>query len=708
MSSNTVHSLHSSNASFVVDCTSGAPVVLYWGGRLDNATTPEMLRLLSTPQEAQASVTNAAPIALSPALGIGFHGDAGLRVHRNGCDWGVTPEVSSCTQPDDQTLEIRCIDRSCQIELHYRLSLDADSDTLSAQTCLKNLSATLLQVDRCDAPALPVANHLSHITAFKGRWAHEFQTETIGSFHGSFVRENQAGRTSHDSFPGLIVHDSLFGEHRGEGIALTLGWSGNHRMSVTRLISGRALAQLGEHFYPGEMQLGEQETYESPILYSSVTETGMTPLSQRLHRYVRSHLTDARMHGKLKPVHFNTWEAMYFDLDTPRLCALADAAASVGAERFVLDDGWFPARHDDTAGLGDWTVDAEKFPRGLQPLIDHVHALGMEFGLWVEPEMVNPNSQLFRDHPDWVLSVDGAPTVLARNQLVLDLSRPEVCEYLYAHIDALLQEYPITYLKWDMNRDLHQPGDQHGRAAVHRQVLAVYALMDRIRAAHPNLEIESCSSGGARADYGVLAHTDRIWTSDSNDALDRLRIQRGCSMFFPPEFMGAHVGPRECHITGRTLSMALRAGVAIMGDMGIEANITEMSSDDRNILAAAIALHKQHRKLIFTGDIVRLETQDFEMAHGVVAADREEALFSYAVVSTPPHSAPGRLRLHGLDADRLYEANIVWPEDIRSHTPSILDVINGKHVSGDSLMRFGLQLPILKPETLLLLHLQVR
>jgi alpha-galactosidase len=404
-------------------------------------------------------------------------------------------------------------------------------------------------------------------------------------------------------------------------------------------------------------------------------------------------------------VHFNTWEAVYFDLSLERLCTLADRAADVGVERFVLDDGWFKNRKSDAAGLGDWTVDKNAFPDGLTPLINHVHDKNMEFGLWIEPEMVNPDSDLYRAHPDWVLNTPSAPLLLSRNQLVLDLTRKEVQTYLFDRLDALLCEYPISYLKWDMNRAIHQPGDQHGRAVGHHQTRALYDLLERTRSAHPTVEIESCSSGGGRADFGVLEFTDRIWTSDSNDALDRLRIQKGFSMFFPAEVMGAHIGPGVCHITGRILSMETRAGVAMFGHMGIEANLLEIDDDQTETLKAGVSLHKKHRQLIHSGNLVRLNTQCNENGFGIIAQDGGEALFSYAQLDSLSNSVSGRLQFVGLDSNRFYQVSIVWPQEPTSYSTSILDVINGSVISGEALTKAGIQLPIMHPASLLVFHL---
>ncbi|MGI9295611.1 MAG: alpha-galactosidase, partial [Pseudomonadales bacterium] len=564
---------------------------------------------------------------------------------------------------------------------------------------------TTLWIERCNAPCVPLPLHYDKILGFEGRWANEFQLQHVDRFLGTYLRENRAGRTSHDTFPGIVIHTGQTNESIGGAFGLHLGWSGNHRICVEELSGGRAFAQLGELFFPGELSLQPGEGYRSPVLYGARTHDGFSGLSRCFHSYVRSSLADARMAGKLKPVHFNTWEAMYFDLSMQALCKLADEAAAVGVERFVLDDGWFTGRNSDTQGLGDWYVDTAVFPEGLAPLVEYVNSKGMEFGLWIEPEMVNPDSDLYRSHPDWVLNAAPAPALMFRHQLVLDLTRKEVQGYLFERIDALLSEHAITYLKWDMNRDLNQPGGREGRAVTHYQTLALYELMERVRSAHPSVEIESCSSGGARADFGILAHTDRIWTSDTNDALDRLRIQKGFSFFFPPELMGAHVGPYDCHITGRRISMATRSGVAMFGNMGIEANLLEMSDADKAELKAAVALHKKHRKLMLGSDLIRLDLPEYESGFGIIAHDKMQAMFSYALLAGHPNSSPGRFRFRGLELDEHYDVNVIWPLKPYNYSTSILDVINGAVVTGDALMRVGLQLPIMMPESLLIFHL---
>ena len=699
--------LHGASSSLVIDCRENAASILYWGPRLGQETSPEMLALLKIRQEAKGCTEKDAPIALSPEYGAGFIGNAGIQAHHSGRGWGVFSQIQSIVFVDESNQLV--ITSSCEassIEIVHSLAIDPKSGVLTATTKITNLGDTLLDVDQCNAPTIPIPLHCDKILGFEGRWASEFQLRNVDRFIGTYLRENRAGRTSHDTFPGVVIHAEKTNESVGEAFGLHLGWSGNHRIRIEEQSVGRAYAQLGELFYPGELRLAPGESYCSPTLYGAHSDNGFSGLSRCFHSYVRSHLTDLRVAEKSKPVHFNTWEAMYFDLEFGHLCELADKAAEVGVERFVLDDGWFKNRNSDNAALGDWFVDEAVFPNGLTPLIDYVNDAGMEFGLWIEPEMVNPDSDLYRAYPEWILRVPHAPLVMSRNQMVLDLTRDEVQEYLFERLDSLLSDNAIAYLKWDMNRDLNQPGDSEGRAVAHYQTLAVYRLLERIRRAHPKVEIESCSSGGGRADFGILRYTDRIWTSDTNDAIDRLRIQKGFSFFFPPEVMGAHVGPSDCHTTGRTISMATRATVAMFGDMGIEANLLEMPCDEFSELKSAVALHKKHRKLIFSGDLMRLDLPSYESGFGITSEDKKEALFSYALIDSQPHSAPGAFRFDGITRESLYEVNIIWPSTPYYYSEGILDAINGAILSGDALMTVGMQLPIMLPQTMLIFHLK--
>ncbi|ENZ82596.1 MULTISPECIES: alpha-galactosidase [Caulobacter] len=691
--------------SLIVDCRGDAPAVLHWGPRLAADLDPMDLVLMATREAAPCSPEVPPPLALTPLLGQGFPGAPGLRAHRDGQGWATFTRIASVDAIAPGVAEIVSVDDHNGLRLVHRLALAPDQDILVASTQLTNTGARTLEVEACAAPTLPLPPEASHLIHLDGRWSGEFQMRRTPFGQGAMVRENRRGRTSHDAFPGLIAECAPASEATGEVFGFHLGWSGNHRIHAETLSDARAFVQMGELFMPGELRLAPGATYDSPKLYAGYSDGGLSGLSRAYHDFVRARPEHARLRAKPRPVHYNTWEAVYFDHDQDRLAQLVDAAAAIGAERFVLDDGWFKGRRDDTAGLGDWHVDEEIYPNGLKPLVDRVLAAGMEFGLWVEPEMVNPRSDLFRAHPDWVLGCPPAPQLSFRNQLVLDFGRTEVRDYMYDRLDALLTEHPIAYLKWDMNRDISHPGGQDGAPGAHAHVLGLYAVLDRLRAAHPAVEIESCASGGGRADFAVLERTDRVWTSDSNDALDRLSIQKGASLFLPAELMGAHVGPTDCHITGRRVSMATRVSTALFGHFGIEANLLALTDEERAELAEGVALHKALRGLIHTGDLHRLDRPANENAFGVVATDGSEAVFAYTLIREQDAYFAGRLRLAGLDADARYSVRLVWPKALTTRSPLVDTLREGVVLDGRSLMCVGLQLPRMHPQASFILRL---
>ena len=495
-------------------------------------------------------------------------------------------------------------------------------------------------------------------------------------------------------------------ESTGEVIAFHLGWSGNHQMRLEQLADGRRYAQLGERLEPLELILEPGQSYQSPSVYSVHSNQGLNACRQRWHVFTRNAFDPvAAMAARPRPVQINTWEARYFDINESNVITLIEKAAGLGIERFVLDDGWFAGRNDDRSSLGDWWVDKDKFPSGLTPLIETCHRHNMTFGLWIEPEMVSPDSELYRAHPDWVLQHKNREPILARHQQVLDLSRAEVFDYLLNAITKLLAENDIAYLKWDMNRDLHQAGTHAGAHANHRQTQAVYRLMAEVKSAFPNVEIESCASGGGRVDSGVLNYVSRFWPSDSNDALDRIGIQYGVSSLIPPETMGCHIGPEQCHLTGRRHSIAFRGGVALWGHLGIEMDISSLSETDQTSLASLIELHKRHRGLLHSGDSLRIDRGGIDSAWGVSAADNCEGLFALAKLKSDTQVFPAPYRFLGLRADADYQVNLIWQSDRSRHIKAHREMIGAATFRGDFLMEAGLTLPIMNPESILIYHL---
>ena len=700
--------LSNRHSECIFDCRRGQPALLYWGTPLAPQTSPDSLALLHTRQEAPACAEKESPIFLCPTLGSGYLGKPGLELHDNGQQWAPHFDQLRVQQASDTQVEFISESSHTGLRLTHQLSLDK-SGVLTTQLRLDNSGSDTFTLNHCAAATFALPAYLTQVVSLEGRWAKEFQLQTTPLFCGSFSRENRHGRTSHHCLPAAMLETSRTSENYGKAFGFHLGWSGNHQLHIETLADGRLAAQLGELFLPGEITLAPGEHYCSPTLFGVFSDRGRNGIRQSFHHFVRQQLLNPDIHSKPRPIHFNTWEAQYFDHQPETLLRLAQAAAEVGAERFVLDDGWFPGRRHDQTGLGDWIVDKEVYPQGLQPIIDRVNELGMEFGLWFEPEMVNPDSELYRQHPDWVLGCDDQPTLLARHQLALNLTLPEVQQYLFEHLDALLSEYNIGYIKWDMNRDLHQPGDHNGRAAVHRQTLALYQLLQRVREAHPLVEIETCASGGGRADFGILAHTDRVWTSDSNDALDRLAIQKGFTCFFPPEVMGSHVGPFDCHITGRKLAMETRAGVALFGHMGMEVNLLEESEKDLATLQSALRLHKQHRALIHSGRYVRLDTDEGLDAFGIVSRDQAQALFSCTPLQTHNSTLPSQLYFDGIDPDSEYQLTLIWPTHLIQGQDSILHQLSndeGIVTTGSALQHQGLQLPLVHPHTVLVFELR--
>lgn len=544
------------------------------------------------------------------------------------------------------------------------------------------------------ALALPLPATAHEALSFGGDWAREFTLQRQTLANGALVFESRRGRPGHDRLPGLFLGTPGFGEDHGDVYAVSLAWSGSHRLSVERLREGDVVVQAGELHLDGERT---SDRYESPWCYATFSRHGLNGAMQTLHAFVRERVVPPSVAAKPRPVHYNTWEAVYFKHDVATLKDLATRAAAVGAERFVLDDGWFKGRDDDRTALGDWIVDAKKYPDGLKPLIDHVRGLGLAFGLWVEPEMVNPDSDLARAHPDWLRRESDAPPVLQRHQAVLDIARADVSAHLFDALDALLTAHPISYLKWDMNRDV--TGAAHGA-----YVRALHALIDGLRAAHPGVEIETCASGGGRCDYAMLARAERVWVSDTNDALDRFDIQRNAALFLPPEISGVHVGPAACHITGRRLSLDLRAQVAMFGHMGLELDLRELDAKESERLAVHIANHKRFRSLIHAGRYWRIPFDDPDHA-GVGVSSDEEAL---VLVVRTGSAALGRgvvLKPPGLRDERAYRVLAVPPVAGSVAAGLSATLAAGETVlSGRVLVARGLELFLPRPETSVLLH----
>lgn len=578
--------------------------------------------------------------------GAGFHGISQLDAIRTGDRRRVDcATISAELRGDRIELTADDPDTGCRVVQDLRFV----GDLLVCEARLANRGDAAIDILRAASLLLPAPDWAGAILTHTGAWGREGHVNRRAFEGGRVEQVGRGGRPGFDGGPSLIVCEPATTERSGRAMACHLAWSGSFRLAVERSVDGSAQILAERDLAPGEVRLEPGAVLELPCAVLAVTMDGFSALSHTLHDYARSQSRPVR-----RKVHFNTWEARYFEVSDAACRELARSAAALGAERFILDDGWFSGRRDDTSSLGDWFVDADRFPAGLGPLIETVHDLGMSFGLWVEPEMVSPDSDLFRRHPDWVLGHPGQDLPTGRNQLVLDLSLSEVSDYLFERLSALLDEYAIDYLKWDCNRDLY-PARRDGVERGGAQTEALYALLARLRERFPGVEIESCASGGGRIDLGILPHVNRFWTSDATDAIDRIRIQRAASMLMPPELLGAHVGPAPNPMTGRSLPMSFRVAVAFLGHLGIEADPGRLSAGERAVLARGIDAYKQHRDWMGRARLWRLsEAGDDPDAALLVSEDGARAVLRIARVSTPGRPLGARIRLAGLDPDANY------------------------------------------------------
>ncbi len=707
--------LHSRHSSLVLEAHADeAPIWRYWGPRLPDGASPVM-PLRATRPLPSFMLEFDQPLTLIPTFGVGWFGQTALLAHRQGRSFEQAfNHCETVWLVPQRQVKLLLTDRVAQVRAEITLKLDEASDVLVASTLLTNLGDTALDAQWLAAITLPLPGHCEQVRSYAGQHMHEFLLQTEPLSRSIWRRENRRGRTSHDCFPGAVVTTPGANDDTGLVFGAHLAWSGNSQQTIEWLHDGQYQWQMGEWLAPGEGLLAPGATLCTPEVIATLSNRGFNGLAANFHAELRSRLNWPSGEMSPRPVHLNTWEAFYMDVQPGKVMELADAAAAVGIERFVLDDGWFQGRNHDRAGLGDWWPDPAKLPEGLAPLVKHVNKLGMEFGLWFEPEMVNPDSDLFRTHPDWALQIDGRPLLTSRNQLVLDISRPEVSDYLFGKMDALLSALPIRYIKWDHNRDLTTAGLADGRPGYRAQVHAAYALFARLRAAHPKLEIESCSGGGGRIDFAVLRYTHRVWTSDCIDALSRVDIQRGYLQFFPPEIMGAHIGTAPAHTTGRTQNMAFRAAVALSGHLGVELDVRHLAEAERCELQSWIALYKQLRNRLHTGRVWLGEGQDglVWQAHGDELT-QEVLLLVYRSQPSSYRYAPV-LRLPMLDADAHYRVRQVLPEGTKRSTDShatapFFDAINtseGLVIDGAWLSQAGLPMPRVNAETAFIVSLE--
>ena len=666
---NTYVHLRAEGLSAVLDLLGGRlPAIVHWGhdlGDLTSADVAELVRSGVHPIVANV-VDEPVRVGLLPEHHTGWVGRPGISGSRRGRDWSPRFTTTALRVNGDEVkagasqaslltlgssaLEVGATDDVAGLALTLRIELTAGG-VLRSQATLTNSAADDYQLDDLVLayPVPPVARELLDLA---GHWGRERVPQRRAFTVGVHLREGRKGRTGADAVTVLHAGVPGFGFGHGETWGVHVGWSGNHTHYAERSFTGEQLLGGGELLLPGEIVLARGESYTSPWLYGSCGD-GLDEVARRFHRYLRSRPSHP---SAQRPVTINVWEAVYFNHELQPLLDLAEKAAEIGVERYVLDDGWFGSRRDDFSGLGDWTVSTDVWPDGLHPLVNRVTELGMQFGLWFEPEMVNLDSDVARAHPEWVLATGDRIPVPSRHQQVINLGLPDCYAYIRDAILAILAEYDISYVKWDHNRDLIDAGTApSGRPGVHAQTEAVYRLMDEIRAAHPGLEIESCSSGGGRVDLGILQRTDRVWVSDCIDPHERQLMMRWTQQLIPPELLGSHIASGTSHTTGRTHELNFRAATAVFGHLGIEWDLRRATPEELAELTEWIEFYKANRSLLLGGDLVRIDFPDAALtAFGVVAPDQSRAIYSFTAVDAYDTVLLGRLRFPGLDPLRRY------------------------------------------------------
>lgn len=577
---------------------------------------------------------------------------------------------------DGEHLRVRLADRhySLAVTLHYRMT----GDVLERWTDVTNRGTEPITVLRCDSAAWTLPSRGEHrLSHLVGAWVSESRLRRVPLPVAETVLTSRRGVTSHHASPWVALDDGTAGEEHGEVFSAALAWSGSWRITLHRDPGGRTgfTGGFGHEGLTWTLEAGEN--LETPVFAGTWSAQGFGGASRVWHSYVRE--TVLPHPRELRPVLYNSWEATGFDVEEAGQLALAARAAELGAELFVMDDGWFGARTSEHAGLGDWTPNPRRFPNGLGPLRDGVRALGMQFGLWIEPEMVNPDSDLYRAHPDWVLHMDNRRRTELRNQLVLDLSRPEVADWTHAWLDRLVGDLGLDYLKWDCNRAFTE-------AAPDRVFLdhtrAVYLIVDRLRAAHPGLRIEACAGGGGRADLAILARTDQIWPSDNTDAVDRLAIQHGFGQLFPAQVMGAWVTDSPNVTTARRTSLRFRFHVAMAGALGLGGDLTTWTADELKEATELVATYKTVRPVIQLGTAHRLTGGGTLTGVQYVHGD-DHVILAWCPSRAYGHD-PGPLRLTAVTAGVDYldlDSGITYPGEVLLRRGLPLTLPPGDHAS---------------------------
>lgn len=600
------------------------------------------------------------------------------------------------SEKDVSTLIITCSDSYTGLKAELYYSVFEQLNVITRSLCLTNDSKKNLELTKALSACVTLDSQNKDIITLHGSWARERHQSRHPISYGSYVTESLRGETSHQGQPFMAVLSKDANQKQGEVYGINLIYSGNFiaEANVNQFDSLRVT--IGIHPDKFCWKLEPEESFVTPEAVLVYSDQGIGGMSRTFHDLYRNHLIRSPYKTQRRPVLINSWEASYFNFSTKSLLKLAKEAAEQGIELFVLDDGWFGKRESDNSSLGDWFVNTEKLPGGLEYLSEQIHALGMKFGLWIEPEMISPDSDLYRAHPDWALGIPEREKKLSRNQFVLDITRKEVREYLYDKIGSILKKIPIEYVKWDMNRPLTDigslafPPERQGEL-YHRYVLALYEMQERFVTEFPSILLENCSGGGGRFDPGMLYYSPQIWCSDDTDAIERLSIQEGTAMVYPLSCIGAHVSVCPNHIVGRNTPFMTRGYVALAGTFGYELDIAKLSAEEKKLIPEQISLYNRYGDLVRSGDYYRLASFKDSGSWDsweIVSKDKTKALITVVQVLNRANVKSRNLKVEGLCPNSLYTLK---GEGALSDFCN--KVFADKLISGATLMNAGILIP---------------
>lgn len=591
-----------------------------------------------------------------------------------------------------QTLILHMADKGDGLEVDLLYSVFECEDVITRSVKVRNNGDKDIRLTKVYSACIDMDDEDFEMLTLHGSWARERQMERRSIAYGKQSVSSLRGESSHQDHPFMAWMTKGSNQASGDVYGMHFVYSGNFIAQIEKSQFDSIRAVMGIHSEGFEWLLTPGDSFTAPEVVLTYSHSGLGTMTRNLHDFYRGHLIRSKYLHQKRPVLINNWEATYFDFDTDKLLAIAKSAAEHGIEMLVMDDGWFGHRNDDATSLGDWFVNENKIKGGLKHLVDEVNKLGLKFGIWMEPEMISPDSELYRKHPDWAFAVPERTATLSRNQYVLDLSRKEVRDYVYECVHNVISSANIEYVKWDMNRQLTDigsvefTGDRQGELA-HRYVLGVYELQERLVNDFPDLLLENCSGGGARFDPGMLYYSPQIWCSDDTDAIERLSIQEGTELIYPLSTMGAHVSDCPNHTVGRTTPFMTRAHVALAGTFGYELDITKISDEERMVIPEQVALYHKYNDLVREGDYYRIASYRENGLYDcwmVVAKDKSEALVTYVQVLGKPNVHSRKIKLLGLDeaADyRLDGTDKVYGGDLLMNAGLLIEKMCGDYMS---------------------------